>query len=189
MPKKRRKTRRNKNKDNPFSDIDLSKYEEEETPQTESGQSFADFKRSYEKLLYKAQHSKKAYKITFKHEPDLIYVAFTTTKSKGRWQAVKYFQQCFHPSFTTKTQCSNLSQSRASHVSELDKYAMLGKAPIPELMKALNVSFPCSVCGKHKFDYSDYEIGRCFIVEGEGDLNPFTDGYILCYDCYRKYLQ
>ena len=82
-----------------------------------------------------------------------------------------------------------MRNGRALRIKELDEYGLKGEiVPIPALLKATGISLPCSVCGKGKFEYSDYIDGKCFIIEGEGNLNPYTKGYILCYDCYQKYL-
>jgi hypothetical protein len=79
--------------------------------------------------------------------------------------------------------------SRAYRLQELDKYALKGIVPIPEILRVLDVSMPCSVCKKGNFNYSDYKEEKCFIIEGEGNLNPFTKGYLLCSECYKKYIK
>ena len=143
-----------------------------------------------------AKPPKIAYKITFSDQPDLVYISFQTrgnkdtTRAKARWEATKYFRDNMHWSFQKeKNYTFEMHKTITKRLPELDKYGEKGKVPIPELMKALNTTFPCSVCGKDNFNYEDYEIGRCFLLEGEGDLNVFTQGIILCYDCYKKYLK
>ena len=75
---------------------------------------------------------------------------------------------------------------RGAPYPPFDKYASDGKVPIPELMRYFNISFPCSFCGQHDFTLQSYEARTCHIIEGEGDLNVFTRGYIACNDCFKK---
>lgn len=163
----------------PFSKLDLSKYTKPKSTLAEA----------YEQALKQQISKYKARKITFKDHSDLIYISFKPTKEKAIYEACKYFQESFYPTFMGDGISEEMKHGKAHRVQEFDKYGIEGVIPIPELMKVMDFKFPCSVCGKDNFDYEDYEIGRCFIVEGEGNLNPFTKGYILCYECYKKYIQ
>ena len=174
------KTSRGGGFETPFSKVDLSKYTK---PQNY-------LQQAYEEALQKQyKNAGKAFKVTFKDQPDLIYIAFKKAREKAVYEACKYFKEAFYPTFMGSGADEEMKQARATRVQELDKFALKGKVPIPELMRIMNFTFPCSVCGKDNFNYEDYEIGRCFMLEGEGDLNPFTSGYVLCYDCYKKYIQ
>lgn len=82
-----------------------------------------------------------------------------------------------------------MKQARTKRIYEFDKYGENGKVPIPMLMKELDIKFACSNCHKQVFSYTDYEAGRCFIVEGEGDTNEFTEGRVLCYYCHKKLVE
>ena len=140
---------------------------------------------------------KRAYAVTFKEYPELFYITFedsgdkSTHRAKAKWQACKYFKnEIMHPDFQKRNDYGNrMKASRGLRVPDFDKYAEKGKIPIPELMRVLNVTFKCSICGKYTFKYQDYKDGRCFIIEGEHDINSFTEGIILCYECKRKYLK
>lgn len=163
----------------PFSKIDLSKYTNQKS----------ELELLYNEATKKQVFKGKARKIIFKDQPNLIYISFKKEKMKAIYEACKYFQDSFYPTFMGEGRDEEMKQARALRVQEFDKYSAEGKIPIPELMRVMEFTFPCSVCGKDNFNYEDYEIGRCFLVEGEGDLNPFTKGYVLCYDCYKKYIQ
>lgn len=139
---------------------------------------------------------KVAYKVIFLDQPDLVYISFQEkgnkerAKAKARWAATKYFKDNMHPDFQKRNDYGNeLKQTRLKRIPEFDKYGAKQRVPIPELMKHLNATFPCSACGKDNFSLIDYEAGRCFILEEDGmELNDFTQGIILCYDCYKKYM-
>ena len=146
------------------------------------------FLKEYEKL-FKKSTKRRAYKVTFKNVKDLFFISFqegnfASAKYKATWEAVKYFQDNFHPVFLSENM---LYQTRVHRIPELDEFYKEGKVPIATLMKRLNTTFPCKACGKGKFDYEDYEMKRCYVTE-EFDLHPFTKGIILCKDCFRKYM-
>lgn len=153
---------------------------------TEFLKPYENFQKEYEEIIKK--NSLKAYKVTFKGHDDLIYFTFAKNKDKAKGEATKFFKENFHPAFMGRGWRNEHLNSRGVRIPELDKYARERKVPIPELMKYLKVSFHCSLCGKETFNYKDYENKRCFIIEGEGDLNEKTKGYILCYNCYKKYV-
>lgn len=151
---------------------------------------YVDIKEGYEncnKLLLRREQKKfRCWVITFKTVPDVLYVAFGD-KDKCKGEATKYFRDNYHPAFLDKSWKSCYTEARAIRHAELDKYYVEKKVPIPEIMK-LGASFPCSICGKENFTLKEYEGKRCYIVEGEGDVNTFTKGYVLCYNCYKNYL-
>ena len=163
----------------PFSSVDLSEYTDSKEP------TVAEKRQMERKKLSKGL----AYKITFKDQPSLIYISFQKTRDKAVYEACKYFHDNFYPTFMGEGRDQELKQAKAHRLQEFDKYSVEGVIPIPELMKVMGFTFPCSICGKDNFNYSDYDIGRCFLVEGEGDLNPFTKGFVLCYECYKKYIR
>lgn len=164
---------------NPFASVDLSKYTK---PQVNAELAYGE--------SFKSQaHKGKAYKVLFKDHPDLIYISFKGNRDKAIYEGCKYFRDNFYPTFMGEGLMEEVTKAQALRVPELDKFAGDRKVPIPDLMKIMGFTFPCSVCGEHNFTYELYEIGACFIVEGEGDLNAFTSGYVLCYDCYKKYIQ
>ena len=179
MQKKQSKKRTSRRKSiSYFQDIDFSKILKE----------CQEVKESYEEILKKANSKGKAYKVTFIDQPDLLYFTYAKTRNKARSKAVIYFRENFFPLFLDPKN-DEYKKARVLRVPELDEFSDTGKVPIPKLMEHLNITFPCSACKQDDFNLSDYEKGRCFIVEGEGDLNEFTKGYILCYDCHKKYLK
>lgn len=191
MQRKPKKTRKG-NFTTPFTSIRLKSKVSDLLENISSKSSYENISKEYEGILSK----KWALRITFKNNPDLFYISFKdkslgrlTARAKGYWEACKYFKENAHPEFQMEWDYSaRLKEAVSKRMPMFDKYSLKGKVPIPELMKHLNVSFHCSVCGKHNFTYEDYKIGKCFIVEGEGDMNVFTKGYVLCYDCHRKYM-
>ena len=190
MPKEPKKTRKG-NFTTPFTKIRLKSKANDLLENISNTSSYEGFSKEYEGILSK----KWALRITFKDDPELFYISFQdkslgrlTARAKGYWEACKYFRESFHPDFLVKRDYDvKLKNAVSKRMPMLDKYSLKGKIPIPELMKHLNVSFHCSVCGKETFTYEDYKVGKCFIIEGEGDMNVFTQGLILCYNCYKKY--
>lgn len=159
------------------------KKEENKSKETRKG-----LLKDYEELL-KRTEKKKAYKVIFKNLKDLFYISFQekdahTNRYKATWEAVKYFQDNFHPVFLSENM---LYQARVRREKELDKYAKEGKVPIPILMEKIGATFSCKACGKGKFNYEDYEFKRCYVTE-EFDLYPFTEGILLCKKCFEKYM-
>lgn len=161
----------------PFTSIDLSDLSET-----------TEDRKNREEMLRKKLSKGNCYKVTFKDQENLVFISFQKTPEKARSEACLYFRDNFYPSFMDTGMEEEYMVSTAHRLQAFDKYSIECKVPIPDLMKELKATFPCSVCGKDNFNLQDVEIGRCFIVEGEGDLNPFTKGYVLCYDCYKKYI-
>ena len=175
---------------NPLNNIDLSPFLNPKKSKEKEKENFKSIQKEYERILHKEiQKENKAYRVIFDNHPELLFVTFCRDRGAAKWQAAKYFKSIFNPFFTGENYRTGMLYSHAYRCAELDKYALEGKVPIPELLRVLDVSIPCSVCGKYDFTYSDYEKVKCFIVEGEGDSNPFTKGYILCTDCYKKYMK
>lgn len=148
---------------------------------------YKNFQREYEVIKNRTKKLKKAFRVIFKEYPELVYVCFTKSKEAAQWSACKYFKNSLHPAFPKTLKLSDYP-SRCLRIHAFDKYYLVEKVPIPDLMKELDLTFHCSICGQGNFTYESYKSERCFIVEGEGDLNPFTKGYVLCYQCYQKYL-
>ena len=140
---------------------------------------------SYNNIAKK--HRPKCYVITYRNVPDIMYIAFGT-KDQCKGEATKYFRDNFHPAFVENGWRRLHTEARAIREPVLDNFYKEKKVPIPEVMH-LGATFPCCICGKGNFDLDDYKKKRCFVVEGEGDINVFTKGYLLCYDCYKKYMQ
>lgn len=190
MPKKPRRTKWKKPSSNPLNNMNFkSYYEENKEKEKVKGDSYRKLQKEYDRILHKEiAREYRAYRVVYKNHPDLLYIAFGNSRESAKYKSARYFKETFNPFFTGENYREEMLNSRAYRVQELDKYALKGVIPIPEVLRVLDVSMPCSVCGKDHFDYSDYEKGRCFIVEGEGDTNPFTKGYILCYECHKKYI-
>ena len=129
---------------------------------------------------------RRAYIVQYNNAPELFFITFTSNRYKAKGNATKFFRDNNHPLFIEGQWKGQHIHARTRLHPDFDKYNEEMKVPIPELMK-LNISFPCSICGKGNFKIIDYENKSCFIIEGEGDLNPFTKGYCLCRDCYNKY--
>ena len=163
---------------------DTRKNIEEELISSDDINKFSD---DYDKLLH--QHNRRrnlpgAYLIRFTHEPSAFFITFQTfqTRDTGKWEACKYFHSIGHP--TIGLDC--YSKARRKRIPQFDKYRDTGKIPIEEIM-SLGASFRCGICGNHTFTYEDLKRKRCFIVRGEGEINPFTDGMVICNECRRKY--
>ena len=163
-----------------FKTLDLSEFT----------RPYKEIKKDYEKIFKKTFSKGHAYKVSFKESPNTFCIAFAKTKRKAIWQGAKFFHNNLYPEFMGKgwSTVQNLCLLEAHRIKELDDYSLTGIIPIPVLMKTLNMTFKCSVCGKGNFTYETFESGGCFVLEGEGNLNDYTKGYILCYDCKRKYL-
>lgn len=190
MPKKQRKTRWKKPSSNPLNNLNLSDLlEPEEKAETKKEDSYKGLQKEYERILHKEiQRENRAYRVVFKNHPDLLYIGFGGNRGTVKYKASKYFKEVFHPFFTGEDYSKEMLKCHAYRVQEFDKYALKGLIPIPELLKTLDISMSCSVCKKEHFTYSDYIKGNCYIIEGEGNLNPFTKGYILCSSCHKKYI-
>ena len=192
MPKKLHKPKWKKPSSNPLNNLNLSAFlEDKEKEKIKKEDTYRKLQKEYETMLSKrVKREHRAYRIKFKNHPDLLYIGFGSYRGTVIWQAVSYFHDCFHPFFSTDEDCRReMGNARAYRVQELDKHGLSGFVPIPDLLRVLDVSMACSVCKKGKFKYSDYLDNNCYIIEGEGNLNPFTKGYILCHDCYKKYIK
>jgi hypothetical protein len=176
---------------NPFAIINLEAIREKERKKAErkekKKQKELEAKLKALKGKQRPINHKKAFKVVFKDQPDLIYIAFKVNRAKATWDACKYFRDSLHLDFQRdKGYSAEMKQTITLRVPELDEYGEEGQVPIPILMKVLGIKFTCSHCHKQIFSYKDYEAGRCFIIEGEGDTNEFTKGRVLCYNCYKK---
>lgn len=175
MSEDRKRTARNT-----FYDIDLAQFID---PYKQLAQ---DYKNLY---FIKKQKMKQAYLVTFVGDPNLIFISFDTYKdrSKTRYKAVKYFKNCMHPEFMGNQASldEKFLETRLTRYPEFDKYADEGRVPIPELFK-LGIQIPCHACGKRVFNQKLLNLKQCVIVEGEGNMNGFTKGILLCKDCYNR---
>ena len=145
-----------------------------------------NFSREYSKIIqkYNKRNQKDAYIIRFIHEPKAFFVTFQTYKDRdtGKWEACKYFDSIHHPTIGL----NDYSKARRKRIPEFDKYRDTEKIPIEEVMK-LGANYSCGLCGNHSFKYSDIKKNICFVVQDEGNMNPFTNGIVICNDCRRKY--
>ena len=157
---------------------------------TEYLEPYEEFEKDYKDVLYFVRNrieKKKAYVVTYTDDASLFYIAFVANRYKAKGSATMYFRDNYHPDFSDqKWRKEKFTKARARRVPVFDKYADECKVPIPELMRYFDISFPCSFCGKHDFTLKSYEAKTCHIVEGEGDLNVFTRGFIVCDECYKK---
>ena len=181
--------------DNPLCNLNLSAYinpKPKKTKEKEDSDTYKKLEKEYRLLMEKKiKKEHRAFRVIYKEHPDLLVVCFAKSRASAKWKSAKYFKSTFHPFFAKWQDAdTKMLEGLAYRIPELDEWGLKGeKVPIPDLLHALDITLPCSVCGRHHFNYSDYENRECFIVEGEGDLNPFTKGYILCYECYRKYIK
>lgn len=127
-----------------------------------------------------------AYKVEHDSDKSLFFITWAKNKERAKRDCYYYFRDNFHPAFTGKANWSEYLHLRPKRIPEFDKYSKEKQVPIPELLK-IGLSIPCSLCGKHTFELKDYDNNRCFIIEGEGNMNSFTKGLLLCYDCKKKY--
>lgn len=162
-----------------FGDIDLSEFTEP----------YKELQQEYSEILRKKKNKGTPYKVTYKTVPDIAYIVFTTHKDKAKGIATKFFKESYHPQFMGRLWREQHLQARTQVIREFKKYSDTGKIPIPALMQVTGFTFPCSVCHQHNFNYEDYENKKCYVIEGEGDLNEFTLGYILCPECYRRIIK
>ena len=150
---------------------------------------YEDVKKELEDHLYFIKNKIQepyAWKVIHRQDKSLIYITFAKNRRVARTKAFHYFRDTLHPLFIGKEGYSSYLRLEGYHVPQLDQYAREAIIPIPELLK-LDITIPCSCCGKQKFKLKDYENNRCFIIEGEGNVNPFTKGLLVCYDCKKKY--
>ena len=157
---------------------------------TEYLEPYEEFEKDYKDVLYLIKNrteKKKAYVVTYTDDPTLFFITFVENRYKAKGSATMYFRDNYHPAFSgQKWKTERFTKARARRIPIFDKYAREGKVPISELMK-LDISFPCSVCGRHDFNLKSYEAGTCHIIEEGVDLNIFTKGIVVCDECFRKY--
>ena len=146
---------------------------------------YSSFGSNYGKQ-YSSLVSKFCYLVTYTTIPGLLYVAFESNKDRAKGTATKYFKLSKHPEFDGNKWRFTHINARAILKRDWDKYAMTGKIPVMELLD-LGASFPCYCCGRGLFTYNDLKKKKCCIVEGEGELNPFTQGFLICKECEKKY--
>lgn len=188
MPKEPKANKRQRPSSNPLSNLNLTDFIEPKAKEkSKKKDSLKDLQKEYERILHKEiQRKNKAFRVIFNKYPDLLFIAFCGSRGAAKWKAAKHFKHSFHPLFTGEQADKEMLESHAYRIQEFDKYATTGLIPIPALLNTLDMTLPCSVCGKHRFSYSDYLEDNCYIIEGEGNSNPFTKGYILCPECYKK---
>lgn len=160
------------------------------------GGGYSSFESEYEKLSSVQRKKRKepvAYLVWFKDRPELNYISFQVETNKridrardrARAEANKYLRNTY-PEFTAKQSYYDIyMMSRGRRMPQFDKYYATKRVPIKELMK-VGFTYSCAFCHEHKFSIEDYENHRCFIMDGDGAINPFTQGVLLCYNCYKK---
>lgn len=151
---------------------------------------YTHFLEDYKENLYLIRKKKNgfAYLVTYVDEPDLFFITFEKNKDRAKGTATKYFKENLHPNFIGRLWREKYNKCRAIKVKEFDQYAERKKVPIDELMRVLEVKVSCSACGEGNFSYEDLKIKRCFKVEGFGDFNVFTQDFVLCRECYNKFM-
>lgn len=159
------------------------RFTDEELEYMLQQEELADFQKSYETLL-KERKRKQAYLVFFKDRPNLFYISFQLYEKRhvSRLVASKYFKKIFNDRPLNQYYWS----AQRRRIPIFDKYRDTERVPIQELMKA-GATFSCSTCGLGKYTYTDIENKKCFVIEGEGNINPFTSGMIVCSDCRRKF--
>lgn len=179
MPKSRRRktaTRKNLSLLLSFENFDFSEFT---VP-------YKELQQEYERIKRARLSKGTPYMVTYVGIPNLMYLAFAKNKDRAKGMATKYFKENFYPEFMGKGWREQHLKARTKVIQEFRKYDLTGKVPIPDLMKVLNLTFPCSCCHQYNFNYEDYENHKCYIMEDMFDLNDFTKGCILCRDCYKK---
>ena len=150
---------------------------------------YQTFKEELKDHLYFVRNRlnhKEAYLVTCKDVPDIFCITFVSNKDQAKNVAFKYFSnELLHPKFIGEGKYDMFVRLQRNRCKEFDEYAQEGKVPVAKLLK-IGVSIPCALCHKHIFTEDDYEKHRCFVIEGEGDLNSFTKGIMVCYNCKRK---
>ena len=128
----------------------------------------------------------KAYKVFIMKSPDETCLMYGENKGQARYRGAKYFRDTMHPQFPKCSTGEILGKVMAHRVPDLDKYALKERAPIPDLLKS-GFILQCEGCHNRQFRYEDYEGKRCFVFEGDGNPIAYAEGFILCYDCAKKY--
>ena len=162
-----------------FDKIDFSEYIKP----------YEELKVDYEKVYKQLFSNGKAWKVVYTKRDNLVAVVFAKTQHKATWKAVKYFRENCEPEFIGKGYDQNLKFMKTHRIPELDKYSEENKVPVYALMKALKKTYKCHICGQHNFDYYDYQLGKCIVLEGEGDTDTYTKGVVVCKECQQKYLK
>lgn len=163
-------------------------FEQELSDLSEFIDPYLDFSKDIGNILYivKKRILPKCYTVKYKNAPDLFFITFQDNRYKAKGAATKFFRDNMHPLFIEGQWRHQHIYARAKKFPAFDKYAEEGKVPILELMR-IGLTFPCSICGEGNFDFNSNKYKQCFIVEGEGDLNPFTKGFCICKNCYEKH--
>lgn len=152
---------------------------------------YEEFKNEYSKLREKRK-KKVAYLVWFKDRPELNFISFQVetdiridrARDRARAEANRYLRNTYSEFANKQSYYDIYMMSRGKRIAQFDKYAERGKVPIRELL-SVGFKYPCAFCHKHNFTIDDYENHRCYIIENEYNLNPFTDGIIICYNCYK----
>lgn len=180
---------------NPLNNLDLSEYtnpekKKKKEKEKKKKETLKNLQDDYKKILHQnVQKEHRAYRIVYKNHPELFYLAFKHSRESAKYESAMYFRNMMNPFFTGEGYREEMLNSRAYRLRELDKYAFEDcRVPIPELLRSVDVSMPCSVCGK-SISYEDLENKHAFIIEGEGNTAPFIRGHLLCHKCYKRYLE
>ena len=144
-----------------------------------------DFKHDLYAEIHKPVKTK-CFLVKFKEHPQYFWYVFAENRNKAEASAVKQIREKYYPLDTPASCPIQITESRGYRAPEFDEYKVTGKIPITALMKN-GVSFSCSCCNKFKFTYDDLLLKKCFIIEGEGDINSYTLGTVVCFDCYKRY--
>jgi hypothetical protein len=160
---------------------------------------YPKFESAYDKLSSIQRKKRKepvAYLVWYKDRPELNYISFQVetpkhidrARDRARAEANRYLRST-NPEFAQKQNYYDIyMMSRGKRVPQFDKYYETKRVPIKELMK-IGFTYSCAFCHNHRFNLEDYDNYKCYVVEGENTLNPFTNGILLCYNCYKKLLK
>ena len=161
-------------------------FEQEFSDLSEFIDPYLDFSREFENVLYafKKRTLPKCYIVKYTNAPELFFITFQHDRYKAKGAATKFFRDNMHPLFVEGQWRHEHLCARAKKFPPFDRYAEEGKVPVTELMR-IGLTFPCSICGEGNFDFYANKYKQCCIVEGEGDLNPFTKGFCLFKNCFE----
>lgn len=118
--------------------------------------------------------------------PDSYCIVFAKHKHNARSKGAKILlndKEVFYGSPEVREVYLRL---RAYRCPEFDNYYVTKRVPIKVQLKQ-GLKYKCAICNnKHLFSYEDLEEGYCHVVYDGYNVNPYTEGYIVCNNCYRR---
>jgi len=147
--------------------------------------SYESFKEEYNLLAHRLKPKIKCY-IVKGNDPSLFYISFSKDKKPARSEAAKYIIKNTKVIYHWKELASLYLSLRAYRHKDFDKYADDNKIPIIEQLK-IGITYTCALCNnKHAFTYEDYKDNKCYVVEDNFSINPYTKGYLICNSCFHS---